>query len=67
MTNYLVEHWQELYKQAEALAASRLELLRRNQWASDGEPILGMECIECGGLYPNCKDGCELAEELDDG
>ena len=72
MTNYLVEHWQELYKQAEALAASRLELLR--------------ECNNIMPACPKCKgnlrtwekidenktirighaDNCELAKELGD-
>ena len=56
----------EMYEKAEALAASRLELLRRYEWAGDyqGIPV----CPECGGArdYGGHAEDCELAEELGD-
>ena len=54
-------HRQDCRLTAEALAASRLELLREIHKVIVAEPLM---CPVCGAF--GCSLGCELAEELGD-
>ena len=70
-----IHNWARAAKVLETEAASRLELLRRYEWAGKDN-----RCPECGGMKPDVEferkqftpglrghaDGCELAEELGD-